>query len=476
MKTFINHNTGGKIKMGNCCSFDYSCQNLWPYDEWKINMDIDLYGTLKQIMKIHKDRRFSFSPLKICKFLQFIVHLSDDWIFSLTLSEKKLNKFIDSIVQQIVRTTSQIKYKLRGDGSFWVSIEIMEHCMKILSNIKRICRIAMSSHRQFSSVIDAMKQIFVGVRFFEKEHKPSLDAMHMVDAMRKWHLVNQCVNLINELAMDFASERDYDCDYDSDYDCDHDCDHDEHTHGKQSTRNRDLGLNIVEMVEAFVAMRLLSVVNDRYDFSFHCMNHNHIVRVNFNPNINWEIFDKCLRIINTTLAKAMQHTNNDNQCVWWTHIWLNVFEKIFSCHYLQELKQMTNASLEFPRSNKHMEMVEKACHVLCNLMCENGEIVNQFVQYGLSTVIKLLHECDYDFSSTSTTPMYIEYFAIKNVFVSLEKCEWKYMIRYIWIGYYKNDKKNNKKCYIYLLPKDIVKYLIKYLWHNASITIKDCTY
>ena len=55
-----------------------------------------------------------------------------------------------------------------------------------------------------------------------------------------------------------------------------------------------------------------------------------------------------------------------------------------------------------------------------------------------------------------------------DVFKSVKQCEWKYVIRYIWIGFYKNDtykKKNNKTkhCYFYLLPKDIIKHLIKFI-------------
>ena len=41
--------------------------------------------------------------------------------------------------------------------------------------------------------------------------------------------------------------------------------------------------------------------------------------------------------------------------------------------------------------------------------------------------------------------------------------EWNYMIRYIWIGFYKNDQ----KCLISLLPQDIVKYMIQFLRNDG---------
>ena len=37
------------------------------------------------------------------------------------------------------------------------------------------------------------------------------------------------------------------------------------------------------------------------------------------------------------------------------------------------------------------------------------------------------------------------------------------VVRCIWIAFHKNDEKNNKSCYFYKLPKDIIKYVIKFL-------------
>ena len=68
-----------------------------------------------------------------------------------------------------------------------------------------------------------------------------------------------------------------------------------------------------------------------------------------------------------------------------------------------------------------------------------------------------------------------------NVYKCVKQCEWKHIIRYIWIGFYKNN--NNKHCYIDLLPKDIVKHLIIYLvndrvddmikvWSNTMVRLR----
>ena len=46
----------------------------------------------------------------------------------------------------------------------------------------------------------------------------------------------------------------------------------------------------------------------------------------------------------------------------------------------------------------------------------------------------------------------------KNQFIEPNIVEWN-KIRQIWIGFYKNNK--NINCFIHLLPKDIVKYIIK---------------
>ena len=48
------------------------------------------------------------------------------------------------------------------------------------------------------------------------------------------------------------------------------------------------------------------------------------------------------------------------------------------------------------------------------------------------------------------------------------------ILRLIWIGFYKNE--NNKKCNLYLLSKDLIKYIIKFIGIQSNKKENDIQY
>ena len=57
--------------------------------------------------------------------------------------------------------------------------------------------------------------------------------------------------------------------------------------------------------------------------------------------------------------------------------------------------------------------------------------------------------------------------------VLLHRISWK-ILCLIWIGFYKNE--NNKKCYLYLLSKDLILHIIKFIGIQSNRNENDIKY
>ena len=139
-------------------------------------------------------------------------------------------------------------------------------------------------------------------------------------------------------------------------------------------------------------------------------------------------------------------------------VWARVFEPILMyCH--DKMKQCRQDGYDLDDRKipgdirVHADLFDTACNCMSNIMLDSVGISHGFSECYMLAVRNMIQP--------EAGSIIIN--NLMNVLNAMKECEWKHTVRYIWIGFYKNDIKNNKKCYIYLLPKDIVKHLIKYL-------------
>ena len=232
----------------------------------------------------------------------------------------------------------------------------------------------------------------------------------------------------------------------------------------------ELNLDLIEQISKGVHINI-QIIKNKYKMK----------KINYNSN-------------NYCTKKKDNHKYNEKLIEFERNVYKLAIEPIFN--YYHELytvhgntfEQEPNGTINGFIRGYGTRIVSKACKVLCRMMNDSWYIVTSFEKdnYNPSIMngILMAHlnknvEIGELMNINTIAPtsyarnMYNahEQFTLNkefgkdliNVFKCVKQCEWKYMIRYIWIGFYKNNKKTNRRCYIYLLPKDIVKYVVKYL-------------
>ena len=201
------------------------------------------------------------------------------------------------------------------------------------------------------------------------------------------------------------------------------------------------------------------------------------------------IISKCLQLLQTTIKSVSR----------WKYIDKLIFTKYQNVmEYFWNNMMKESLMYYFIKYNDHFEedkdlvqymthyasiIIFDTCDTLCQLVVDLPQVVNIGIgSHVISTMEKIvdLHVEKHNSLINDTFSISLQNININQahehltfneflmyrlfkIFFVFKNYEWNNIIRYIWIGFYKNNNKYNKKCYICLLPKDIVKHLIKYI-------------
>ena len=233
--------------------------------------------------------------------------------------------------------------------------------------------------------------------------------------------------------------------------------------------NKNCQNNIITMVNGFIFQDIVNIIQSVYEPSKADQNINRMRK----PSVyTVELIEACLKFVEMTLpimVKNSDEINSNSQIEIKSRksdpkqVWTNVFAPIL--WYYHELYRSRKYTSLDAADETNVNVFYKVCNMISNLVKKDAQITYDCLEYGVPVITSIIGSDSNDINDKlkyrEKEELYIN--GLFKVFLTLRKCEWNYIIRYIWIGYYKNSDRKKNKCYIYLLPKDIVKHLIKNL-------------